>query len=79
MQDENWDDEDWSNEDGSTDVVECPSCGADVYEDAQQCPSCGDYIVFSTTSWSGKPLWYVLLGLAGILAVLLAWSGLMNL
>jgi hypothetical protein len=59
----------WHDEDDSSDVVPCPSCGAEVYEDAEQCPSCGDYIVHSRSAWHGKPWWWVLLGLAGIAAV----------
>jgi hypothetical protein len=53
---------------------ECPSCGADIYEDAEQCPSCGDYVVFSNSTLSGWPWWFVALGLVGILAVILALS-----
>ncbi len=83
--DEDWDDEfgdqefddgDWSNEDELTDVVRCPACGADVYEDAEQCPSCGEYIVHDTNIWNGKSVWWILLGLAGIIAVVMTLSGL---
>jgi hypothetical protein len=31
--------------DESVDTVECPSCGRDVYEQAQKCPYCGAYLV----------------------------------
>ncbi len=39
--DENEDEDDFETQ-------ACPSCGADVYEDAEQCPACGDYVIFLT-------------------------------
>ncbi|HEX8202018.1 MAG TPA: zinc-ribbon domain-containing protein [Isosphaeraceae bacterium] len=65
-------DDDWTLEDDSdsSDVVPCPECGAEVYEDAEQCPACGQYIILSTSPWRGRPLWWILLGLAGFAAVL---------
>ncbi|RJP36807.1 MAG: hypothetical protein C4547_06700 [Phycisphaerales bacterium] len=30
--------------DDDAEVLPCPSCGADVYEDADQCPICGQWI-----------------------------------
>lgn len=48
----------------------CPNCGEDVYEELEQCPHCGEYITHSTSPWQGKsPLWIVL-GIAGIVAVI---------
>lgn len=57
-------------EDDSTETIDCPSCGAEVYEDAERCPVCGDYLLRDTTSvWSDKPAWWLLLGILGIIAV----------
>lgn len=55
------------------DVVACPLCGADVYEDAEQCPTCGEYIVHTSANyaWSNRPAWWIVLGLIGIVAVIL--------
>ena len=74
------DDEDWElpdeeeegygDDDGETPTIDCPACGATVYEDAEQCPVCGEYITQSTSAWDGKPLWWIILGLLGIFAVL---------
>ena len=79
MQDD-WDedsiDDDWAEDDDEADLARCPNCGADVYEDAEQCPSCGDYIVHRTSVWEDKPTWWILLGLAGIAAVVYFFSGL---
>ena len=74
--DDDFDGEEFDEEDDETLVVSCPKCGADVYEDAEQCPVCGDYIVYETRVWSGKPLWWILLGLIGIVAVVVILSGL---
>lgn len=82
---DNWSDEfddneypDPDDDEGSEDVTEtvrCPNCGADVYEDAEQCPRCGEYVEFSTSVWQDKPLPWVMVGLAGIVAVILTLSG----
>ena len=63
-------DDDWDEGEDESDVVPCPECGAEVYEDAEQCPACGQYIVHGTSPWRGRPRWWILLGLAGIAAVL---------
>jgi ribosomal protein S27AE len=61
--------------DDVTQTVRCPNCGTDVYEDAEQCPTCGEYVVMATSAWEGKPLPWVLIGLAGIVAVIMTLSG----
>lgn len=69
--DSDWDDSDgWDDE--PVDLIDCPHCGAEVYEEAEQCPRCGEYITrVSTSAWDGKPAWWVVLGLLGIVAVIL--------
>jgi DNA-directed RNA polymerase subunit RPC12/RpoP len=82
---ENWDDEDeddaWDNsadddqdepfdEDDASETVACPACGAEVYEDALRCPSCGEYVTHSTSFFAGRPWWWIALGIAGVLAVI---------
>ncbi|QDT56945.1 hypothetical protein Pan44_50080 [Caulifigura coniformis] len=71
--DDDWDEgEDaWADDDSETALAECPSCGADVYEDAVRCPICGEYITRSRSVWQGRPVWWRILGLAGILAVII--------
>ena len=59
---------DW--EDDETLTRECTSCGAEVYEDVEQCPVCGEWITDSTSAWSDRPTWWVVLGLLGIGSVL---------
>jgi len=50
----------------------CPACGYGVYEDVEKCPHCGEYVTLSVSIWQGKPLWWILLGLFGIIGVILA-------
>jgi hypothetical protein len=74
---EGYDDVDYYDDDGVGEVVACPSCGVEVYEDAEQCPSCGDYIVHTAVvghAWKDRPLWWIALGLLGIVAVITALS-----
>jgi hypothetical protein len=69
---EDWEypDEDDSPDDDDAETVPCPSCGEEVYESAERCPHCGDYITpYSSSPLSGRPLWFVVLGLLGIVAV----------
>lgn len=58
-----------------TETVPCPECGCEVYEDAGQCPACGAYIAADANPWYQRPLWWILLGLAGIGATLYALVG----
>jgi hypothetical protein len=67
-------DEDQSDDD-ATDTVACPHCGAEIYEDAVRCPICENYVTHGSHVLSGRPLWWILLGLAGVVAVLLVLTG----
>lgn len=66
-----WEADDWGDDD-STDVITCPNCQSEVYEDAEQCPVCGEFLIRSHRVWEDKPAWWIVLGLAGIIAVVLA-------
>jgi len=70
------DDDEYPDEDEVTLTVPCPACGAEVYEDAVRCPVCGDYITHDTSLWSGRPGWWVLLRLLGVLALIGVLTGL---
>jgi hypothetical protein len=60
------------SDDEPTETVPCPECGAEVYEDAVQCPVCGSYITHGAGAWSGRSLWWIILGLLGIVAAIVA-------
>jgi hypothetical protein len=70
---EDWEypDEDHGDVADATPTQSCPMCGVDIYEDAVQCPLCGQYLTRTSSAWNGRPGWWVLLGLLGILAVVL--------
>ncbi len=76
--DDEYDDEpfDSDDEDDATDVIDCPACGAEIYAEAEQCPVCGEYVTATSSVWDGKPTWWVVLAMAGILATVV---GLMSL
>lgn len=61
-------------DDTPAETIPCPQCGHDVYEESERCPACGSYIVHDTSIWSGRPAWWIVLGLLGIAAVVLALS-----
>jgi len=63
-------------DDDLTETTPCPSCGADVYEDAEQCPYCGTYLTSQTSPWAGRSVWWIVLAVLGLLATILALSGL---
>jgi hypothetical protein len=58
-------------DDDLSETVPCAQCGAEVYEDAVRCPACGAYSTHDTHAQSGRPKWWIVLGLLGILAVIL--------
>jgi hypothetical protein len=75
-----WDDEDddWEApeedeaDDDSPETVVCPSCGEQIYEEAEQCPHCHEYVTHSTSVLAGKPIWFVALAVLGVVAVIVA-------
>lgn len=60
------------DDDELTETVTCPHCGVEVYEDAVECPACQTYITHRHNVWSGRPAWWIILGLLGVLAAILA-------
>ena len=75
-EDDDWEDPDYGDDDYGDDdepeLLACPECGGEVYEDAEQCPHCGQYIKpgGSTSVLSGRPFWFIALAIAGIIAVI---------
>ncbi|QDT01461.1 zinc ribbon domain-containing protein [Adhaeretor mobilis] len=75
---EDWeypDPDDEEDDELAVDTRPCPTCGAEVYEDAQRCALCGEYVTFRNPALEGWPWWFVALGLVGIIGVMLALSG----
>ena len=74
---EDWEypDPDDGEDEDAAEVTECPHCGEEIYEDAEQCPYCGAYVsAFGGSPLAGRPWWYILLALLGIIAVIAAFS-----
>ncbi len=63
---------DCCNDDDLAETVSCPECGAVVYEDAQQCPVCGTYIIHRADVFAGRPAWWIVLAVLGVLAIIVA-------
>lgn len=61
-------DGDW--DDDEAELIDCPACGAEIYEEAEQCPVCGEYVLPDNHVWSGRPAWWVVLGVLGLLATM---------
>lgn len=59
-------------DDDSSETVPCPTCGSDVYEDADRCPVCGEYITARANPWQGRSLAWILLAALGVGATILA-------
>jgi len=59
-------------DDESLEMLPCPECGVEIYEEAEQCPHCGTYVVHESNFWQGRSTWWIVLGLLGIFAVILA-------
>lgn len=75
---DDWDDPEADEfDDNSIELVPCPACGEDIYEDAEQCPYCGDYVTHSASALAGRPLWFCALGLLGVFAVIIGLLRLM--
>ena len=71
LEDDEYPDED-DLEDEFSETLPCPQCGTEIYEDAVRCPMCGTYVTFERRPWSGRPPWWMILGLLAALVTILA-------
>ena len=60
------------------DLLPCPHCKELIYDDAPQCLYCGQYVTHTTSPFSGRPSWWVAIGVFGIVSVLLVVSGIIS-
>jgi hypothetical protein len=58
--------------DDDSETQPCPECGEEIYEDADRCPRCGANTCFEPGVWTGRPWWWVTLGLLGVVGLVLA-------
>jgi hypothetical protein len=65
------DDTDFDDDDTEP-TLPCPECQAELHEDAVHCPFCGCSIERRSSShWDGKPVWWIVMSVLGIFAVIL--------
>ena len=71
LDEDEYPDEDSFDEDSMV-LVSCSHCGSEVYEESVACPDCGTYLTSQTSPWAGRSLLWVVLGVAGVIATVLA-------
>ena len=52
-----------------SDTLPCPSCGCEVYEDADRCPACGEYISPRWAQTSNQSTWLLAAAVIAIAAI----------
>ena len=67
-------DEDEACDPDDSATLPCPCCGTEIDEEAVRCLHCGHYVTHSQSVWSGRSVWWIVLGVLGILAVILTLS-----
>ena len=71
--DDDLDDENEEDDaDGET-TIPCPHCGEDVFDNAEQCPACGMWLVADRRPLTGRPRWFVVLGVVVALLTIATW------
>ena len=71
--DDELDDHEYPDPDDTADdgqFVQCPECRRHFYEDAEMCPHCGHAIAADTGVWSGKPWWWTVLAVLGVVGLI---------
>ncbi|MEW4487851.1 hypothetical protein AB1L42_07190 [Thalassoglobus sp. JC818] len=53
-------------------TVPCTGCGSPIYIDADVCPVCGEFQIDTAPRLARKPAWYIVLGIAGVIATISA-------
>lgn len=57
------------DESDDLETVPCPSCGREIYEEAEQCPHCGKYVAESERPGVNRPLWFIITALVCLYVV----------
>jgi hypothetical protein len=53
--DQDDEDDEFPLDDESAELMVCPHCRSEIYEDSQRCPKCDNYITPSISPWNNKP------------------------
>ncbi|MBI3098629.1 MAG: hypothetical protein HYY93_10365 [Planctomycetes bacterium] len=60
-----------TRDDDPADTLDCPACGASIYEEAERCPRCGEYATPGGST--GTPRWIFWTAVLCLLAILFVW------
>ena len=63
---------DTSDSDDDT-TLPCPSCGAEIFDEAERCPACGRYLTREDMQNPKKP-WWLVAGVVICLLIVLSWA-----
>ena len=74
LEDYEYPDPDVEDDEAEAETVVCSHCGESIYEEAVECPYCGNYVSSSTSPWTGRPMWWLIIGGMGVVAVIYALS-----
>jgi hypothetical protein len=80
--DDEWNDSEYPDEDEDdfddeeSETLPCPQCGEEIHEDAVRCPYCGSYVTAGGGVWTGRPLWWIVLAVLGVVATIAALAAL---
>lgn len=77
---EEWEDEYDEEDDEENLTLPCPFCEEEIYEDSDVCPHCGNYVFMDRSEykhslWADRPKSWRILGFVGVVATILALSG----
>ena len=53
-------------------AIDCPHCGAEIYDDAERCPECAKCLSDEEAPAKLPPLW-ILIGVAVCILIVVAW------
>ena len=69
--------DDYDLNDDEVELLPCPSCGREVYEETEKCPYCGDWIMPRQAA-ARTPFWFRVVGAVVVVAFLLWFVGLIR-
>jgi predicted nucleic acid-binding Zn ribbon protein len=68
------DEPDWDEPgDESAETIDCPHCGAALYEDSERCPRCERYLSSEELPTRRQHPWWILIAALVCLLIVLAW------
>ena len=74
LEDHEYPEPDEFDDDEDSETISCQNCGQSIYEDAIECPYCGEYVTPATSPWTGRPIWWLMLGGLGVIMTILMLS-----